>query len=287
MSFTYVKIPADSNEPIEELTASKAGGLDKDELLANARSYFCKQAGADYESCDITALSVPMTKNDYHAVSLYASDYGLDARENARATQLVTACGHGIQEPIRGDVFVGRASDNEMGEIDWERVDFTKDDADPTSDWCRLARSAGGGGGQGGKTASSLGNLVQQQMGAAIGKPPPQIVAPTSGTALYGTDGGAPVKESWGTWTQKDDEVELKLSIPAELKSKDCKVTFKKHQLTVVVNNDTKVEGTLFGAVIPDECTYTIENMSAGRELCITLTKADEGTTWSWLTAAK
>jgi len=284
MSFTYVKIPAESSEPVEELTASKAGGLEQDALVNNAKSYFQKQAGADYLSCDITALSIPLAKNNYHAVSLYANDYGRDSRENDRATQLVTACGHAIAEPIRGDVFVGRAHDNE--EFEWGRLDFTIEDADPTADWCRLARSSGGGGGHGGK-ASSLSNLVQQQLGTAQGKAPPQIVAPATTVGLYGSDGGVPVTESWGTWTQSNDEVELKLSIPSEAKSKDCKITFKPNKLTVAVNNETKVEGTLFGAVVPDECTYTIETVPGGRELCITLIKADEGTTWSWLTTAK
>ena len=283
-SFTYVKIPADSSEPIEELTASKAGGLQHDELVKNAKAYFQQQAQADHASCEIMALSIPLPGNNYRAVSLYASDYGCDARQNPRATQLVTACGHSIPEPIRGDVFVGRAHDNEA--FEWERVDFAVEDADSTADWCRVARTSGGGGGHGG-SASSLSSLVQQQLGAAQGKAPPQIVGPSSNaSALYGMDGSAPVTESWGSWTQSSDEVELKLSVPPQTKSKDCRITFKRNQLVVALDNDIKVQGTLFGAVIPDDCTYTLENTANGRELCITLTKADEGTTWSWLTTA-
>lgn len=221
---------------------------------------------------------------------MYASDYGYDARENSRATQLVTACGHSIPEPIRGDVFVGRAHDNEQ--LAWERVDFTKDDADATADWCRLARASGGGGGQGG-AASSLSNLVQQQFGAAAGggnnksQQSPQIVAPsrTSG-GLYGMDGSPPVSESWGSWTQTSDEVEMKLSVPSTTESKDCKITFKRDRLVVALQGgkEVLVEGNLFGSVTPDECTYTIEDVAGARDLRITLTKADEGKTWSWLT---
>ena len=136
MSFTYVKIPADSSAPIEELSASKAGGLENDELVLKAKAYFQQQAQADHPSCEITALSIPLPGNNYRAVSLYVSDYEtIERAENARATQLVTACGHALAEPIRGDVFVGRAHDNEA--LAWERDDFTSSDADATADWCR------------------------------------------------------------------------------------------------------------------------------------------------------
>lgn len=293
----YVKIPADSSAPLEELTASKAGGLENDELVLQAKAYFQHQANADHPSCEITALSIPLPGNNYRAVSLYGSDYpevGAAAAENARASKLVTACGHAIAEPIRGDVFVGRAHDNEA--FAWERDNFTSTDADATAEWCRVARSSGGGGGHGGKAASSLSNLVQQQLGAAQGKAPPQIVAPpSSNTGMYGMDGASPVSESWGSWTQSSDEVELKLSVPSATKAKDCKITFKRNQLVVAVPGsdggstvEPKIEGDLFGAVVPDDCTYTLENVSGDtRELCVTLTKADEGATWSWLTASK
>ena len=277
-TFTYVKIPANSDSPIEELTASKAGGLENDELVANAKAYFQKAANAERPSCEIMALTIPMAGNNYQAVSLYASDYyGSDSTENTRATQLVTACGHGLPEPIRGDVFVGRAEDNEMADI-WQRVDFTSADADPTAAWCRTARSSGGGGGHGGTKASSLSGIVQQQLSNA------QVVAPTAPTPMYGMNGGTAVEESWGRWTQTDDEVEVKLTIPASVKPK---IIFKRNQLTINVQDETKVQGTLFGPVVPDECTYTMESVGDQKELCVTLTKAQEGTTWSYLTAAK
>jgi hypothetical protein len=103
-SFTYVKIPINPEAPIEELSASKAGGLEKDELLKSVKSYFQQQAKADYASCEITALSVPLPGNDYRAASLYSSDYGVAFEENHRATKLVTACGHTLPFPIKGIV---------------------------------------------------------------------------------------------------------------------------------------------------------------------------------------
>jgi hypothetical protein len=290
-TFAYVKIPADSTEAIEELKASKEGGLEQDALVKSAKSYFQQQANGDHPSCEIMALSVPLPGNNFRAASLYTGDYGHDNRENARATKLVTACGHSLPQPIRGDVFVGRAHDNEA--FEWDRDDFPVSDADPTAEWCRIARSSGGGGGKGG-SASSLSGLVSQSMnigsgaGAASGKAPPHIIAPPPTSSLmYGMDGSPPVKESWGTWTQSADEVELKLTVPAGTSSKDCRITFKRSQLGVAVNKETQLEGALFSAIVPDECTYTMEDVSGARELCVTLAKADEGATWSWLTANK
>ena len=282
MSFTYVKIPASEDSPIEELTASKAGGLEKDELVKQAREYFQAQSNGEHPSCDIMALSIPVPGNDYRAVSLYSSDYQESLLENKRATSLVTACGHSLVSPIRGDVFVGRAYDNE--EVAWERDNFLKEDAIPTAEWCRKARIKGGGGGQGGNV-STLNNLVKQQMKVGNAATPPQLIAPQQNLGLYGMDGAPPAEEKWGTWTQTSEEIELKLALPENCKSKDCNITFQRMQISVAIQNDIKLKGTLFAPVIPDDCTYTLESTKNGsKELCITLTKVDEGTTWSFVT---
>jgi hypothetical protein len=284
-TFTYVKIPAIGSASIEELKASKAGGLEKDELVANAKAYFRDQQPASQRpdnpilspSCDIMALTIPMEGNGFQAVSLYASDTGVDSTVNERATKLVTACGHNLPDKIRGDVFVGRAEDNEVADV-WERRDFTVEDADPTADWCRTARSAGGGGGHGTSGASSLSGILQQQFSknaTAV-----QHATPVS-QGMYGMNGTAAVEEPWGgKWTQHQEEVELKVTVPSNVKPK---IVFKRNQLLIVFGNK-EIKGDLFGAIVPDECTYTIEAMGDDqKEVCITLTKAEEGTTWSWL----
>ena len=352
-SFTFVRIPADEKEPVEELTASKAGGLEHDELIKYAKEYFYKQlllhstatsstssTNEEYPSCDIMALSVPLMTNGYQAVSLYSNNYSSTVwqqhhhheplKVNRRATALVIACGHSLvssstqaqpqqqqeQQPIRGDVFVGRAHDDER--IEWERLDFTAADADATASWCRQARSPGGGGGQGGKfptAASSLTTLLQQQMNVATAdggqqQQQQQMIMgqgasgnSSSGNnhhaSMFGMDGAPAVMEEWGSWTQTQDEIELKVPLTegsdggSVVKAKDCQVLFKRQSLKVVVGNVVRVEGTLFGSIVPDDCTYTIESSSSGggtttnsgngRELCITLTKAEEGMTWSWV----
>lgn len=278
-TFTYVKIPAKMESPIEEITASTAGGLEHDELVSNARTYFQKEANAEAGSCDIMALTIPLEGNNFRAVSLYASDFGVEGtQENQRATQLVTACGHALPEAVRGDVFVGRAYDNEVNGDAWERLDFTVEDADPTAQWCRTARSSGGGGGHGG-SASSLNSLVKSQL-----SPSAEMIG-AGPKPMYGMDGAPPVEEEWGTWTQSEDELELKLMIPAGIKPK---IVFKRNLLSIGVQNETKLEGALFAPIVPDECTYTMESVGDQKELCVTITKAETTSgPWSWLTVAK
>ena len=345
-TFQFVRIPADSNEPIEVCTADKAGGLTNDALVQHAKQYFYEQSGAQARaqqlaqaspqerqalaakirsqlaeqhqgntsqieqmddeavleilsrsqmqpSCDITALTVPMAGNGHMAVSLYASDHSSGASDdsipllNQRATALVTACGHGAGEGIRGDVFVGRAHDDEVGDV-WSRVDFTVADADPGAEWCRVARGSGGGGGQGGaKAASSLSNLVAQQQQAMSGGGGTQVIdtGAQGGQQLYGLNGAPAVREAWGSWTQTDDEVELKFSVASGTKAKYCKVNFARNQLKVAVAGQVLLQGRTFDPLVPDECTYTLQDEAGGRELCLTLTKAETGRTWSFVVA--
>ena len=110
--------------------------------------------------------------------------------------------------------------------------------------------------------------------------------------SMFGMDGAPAVMEEWGSWTQSHDEIELKVPLTegsdggSVVKAKECQVLFKRQSLKVVVGNVVRVEGTLFGSIVPDDCTYTIGASSSGgggRELCITLTKAEEGMTWSWV----
>ena len=248
-------------------------------------------------SCDISALTIPMPANNYMAVSLYAADnapaHNLPA--NPRATALMTACGHGSGGGggVHGDVFVGRAHDNEATDV-WERLDFTVADASPESEWCRVARQAGGGGGAGRAAAYSLSNLVQQaqtqqQASGGTTQQPMQIIDGSAQgnnncNSNYGLNGAPPVIESWGTWTQTDDEVELRLSVAAGTKAKYCKVSFSRTSLKVVVAGQVLLQGTPFDPIVTDECTYTIDDGGpSGRELCITLSKTEQGRVWCFV----
>jgi len=234
-------------------------------------------------SCDIMALTIPCSGNNYRAVSMYAADnaqpHGLS--NNKRATALMTACGHAaVSGGVFGDVFVGRARDDENADI-WERVDFTIEDTDPSAAWCKEARSPGGGGGSGKGAASSLSGLVaQQQQGQNL-----QVIdsGGQQATMLYGYNGAPPVQESWGSWTQTDDEVELKFAVAPGTKAKYCKVSFQRTALKVAVAGQTLLQGTAFDPIATEESTFTLQDEGpTGRELCVTIGKT-EPRTWSYV----
>jgi hypothetical protein len=232
-------------------------------------------------ACDIVALTVPTEVNGYGAVSMYSADNAKDHGFplNDRATAILTACGHAsLNGGVFGDVFIGRAKDNERTDI-WERIDFSVADANPKADWCRVARSRGGGGGSGAAAASSLSNLVQQTPGAKL--------MDTSGGAqansLFGSNGAPPVVEAWGSWTQTKEEVELKFAVAPGTKAKYCKINFGRTTLKVTVAGKVLLQGAAFNPIALDESTFTLQDEGpTGRELCVTLGKTDPQT-WSWV----
>jgi hypothetical protein len=208
---------------------------------------------------------------------MYTAD---DARiqnlpHNPRATALLTACGHAIpteaqQKPsiggppvggIHGDAFVGRYHDNELEDI-WERESMTLKDVDLLTnngpvqsypEWIETALKPGGGG-----SANSLSN-VQTIEDLKIGQ------------------------EEKYSWSQNDEEVELRFPVDAGVKGKDCKVNFGRKSLKVTVGGEILLDATLGGDVDVEDSTFTIEDGKDGRELCVTLGKKES---YTWRTVA-
>jgi hypothetical protein len=266
--------------------ASTVAALDDDTVI---KMIYESQSAV---SCDISALTVPMKGNNYIGVSMYmcqdAGSHGLPA--NQRATALLAACGHVVDTAVAGDVFVGRYHDDENADI-WDRKDFTVQDAESTAAWCAIARSRGGGGGSGRAAAASLGNLVQQQqqqLAGGGGGGGVQVIDTAAGSGQsgitntsFGANGAPAVREAWGSWTQKDDEVELKFSVAMGTKAKYCKVVFGKQSVKVTVAGQVLLQGATFDPLNTDESTYTLQEEGDGKELCVTLVKT-ENRTWPW-----
>ena len=114
-SFTFVLIPT-SNDTLQEVTKSKAGGLNNDELQKYAKAYFGYHNDSHVHAdglIEITGLDISRPDNNYTFVTIY-SDKNAKTKEkpvNKRATSLVSACRH-VTKVIYGDVFLGRAFDN-------------------------------------------------------------------------------------------------------------------------------------------------------------------------------
>jgi hypothetical protein len=340
-NFKYVFIPAEDSEPISTLEASKAGGLQDDELAKSAKAYFFETNGGAAQAkqfdnaspeekkalaqqirsqyagdanaasqlmkmdddallqivkssqatpnCEITALTVPTPKNGQEAVSMYGDDNGRTRNLpfNARATALMGACGHalppvadnddGKESGVYGDVFVGRCIDDEIKDI-WERIDLTEDDVQGNLDnieWIRTALKQGGGGGHGGSSAASMSSVMNQM---ANGK--------SGGVAGMNTE----QNENGFTWSQTEEEVEIKFVVASGVKAKYVKVKFGRGTLKVTVTGQTLCDGDTCGDVVVDDSTYTIQDSSGSsngeRELCITLGKKKSGQ-WNYAIRGK
>jgi len=251
----------------------KASDTMTDDQIAN---YIQSSQGSP--SCEIMALTVPTKGNMYHAVSMYVSDdhHSNDSKKNERASQLLMDCGHRLPETesrkeagVYGDIFAGRCYDNEMDENEgWKRLDFTPQDLESNSDWIQIAKQARGGGGSGGSNVASLSGMMKKQM---------DVTAPTQ------PDNDNNNEESLGyKWDQTDDGVEMWFRLAADVKARQVQIKFQRSRLTVKVADETLVEGETGGGVIVDECTYTLQDDTNNqRELCIVLTKSEEGRVWA------
>lgn len=289
-----------ANQIRQQMANQPAANIPKDDETLLNMLY----AHQSQPNCDIIALTIPLPENNHHAVSLYLADQAKEAGlpVNKRATELVTACGRAGQQAIYGNVFCGRALDNEVADI-WKRIDFTKDDTRPSAAWVQQVRRSGSKSSSG-SGAMSLSGILQQQAtgGGASSTPAPAIQQHNYQMAQstdpnYGLDGAPPVVQDWGTWTQTNEEVELVLPhLPPGTKAKDVQVQFARNHLSVTTPHHGTLwtKAPLYDPIEVDESTFTLQTSTTSsqdapgeRELCITLTKANPNVTWTTIVTEK
>eukprot|EP00525_Craspedostauros_australis_P005589 CAMPEP_0198126772 /NCGR_PEP_ID=MMETSP1442-20131203/45694_1 /TAXON_ID= /ORGANISM="Craspedostauros australis, Strain CCMP3328" /LENGTH=349 /DNA_ID=CAMNT_0043786643 /DNA_START=13 /DNA_END=1062 /DNA_ORIENTATION=- len=258
--------------------ADNLANLSDDVILS---MYKASTAPGASNSCEIIALTVPTEGNQRKAVSMYANNNAKEdpSQQNLRAMALMQGCGH-QNRTLYGDVFVARCHDDEMKDI-WTRVDFTKEDISPESEWCRSARASGGGGGTGSSSAHSLSNSMTKTLGGM-----PQMVSSADGGAAASQQpspsmDGTEIRTDEYAWSQTDDEVEVKFTAPAGTKGKQVKIKFQRKSIEVKLLDKTVLEGKLGGTIIVDDSTYTLQDASDNnRELCLTMAKDSPGSLW-------
>jgi len=307
--------PEEQKQIADKIRATYAGRNDEsskrvqslsDEQIVNLLKMQEQQA-----SCEITCLTIPTPLNGHTAVSMYGDDSARTKNHpyNQRATNLMMACGHafrysddvgdGKPNGIYGDVFVGRAIDDEAKDI-WERVDLTSSEVegDPSKQsWCKVARRKGGGGGRGGAAASlskTLQNFQQQQQQHQHQQAAPAgSASPAAAPAPSAMTHAPPTKGNY-TWIQTEDEVELKFIVPKETKTKNVAVKFGLRSLKVSLNgmvavdgngdgctNKVLCDGATWDQVDVDGSTFTLQDENGQRELCVSLEKMHGGQTWN------
>ena len=291
----------------QDATSQQVKGMDDEEIIRLLKIQESQSA-----SCEITCLTIPTKLNGHTAVSMYGDDHGRTKNRpfNQRATNLMLACGHafpshnndqggsgdGKPNGMYGDMFVGRAIDDEAGDV-WERVDMTPEEVDGDLNklqWCKIARKKGGGGGQGGAAASlskTLQNFQKQQGG---GRKSNSSAAIANGEATEKDNNGNEDDdddEKTYSWTQSNDEVELKFVVPKETKTKNVKIKFGNKSIKVSLTGiaceqEILCDGETWDQIDVEGSTFTLQDepsaQPTGRELCVSLEKQNAGQTWNY-----
>lgn len=328
MSFTYLYIPAAEAEPIVELTASKDGGLENDALRKYAEEQFAqgsidkemqraavieqlREKGIDASKVDefmkghaggrlagsveIITLAIPTPANQYASVSLYCdgnSSFKPNGKvPNIRATQVARACGH-QSLVVMGDCFAGRALDDESRE--WERLDLRLHDLRSDASWVIATAKANQGKNLGSfSTSGALGAMHDAAKGGA--QPATTKAAPAPPASEFAAN------EAF-VWTQNEDEVEVRMRLPAGMVSKHLCVQISADRLYVGRKNaagpaQAALEGVdarfsaegpqgrgarLHGQVTAADCTWSVADEREGRMLTVSLAKA-KTQTWKAL----
>lgn len=317
-NFICVLVPANDTLDIKEISLSKSGGLEKDALRIMAEETFSNDethtldATAQQEatmaelvkngmeadrvkevmtslmgnaaaaggnsgkprlgsSVEIVCVGLATPRNHYRGVSCYCdanASFKSSLQINKRATRLVQGAGH-ADRIIYGDCYFGRAHDDESCE--WERLDFTRSDADVslTPAWVSEAASENQGKNMSKYTTSGS---LQSYANSIAGKPDAESATPSS-----------------STWTQSNDEVEVRYPLPPTITAKHLNVTITRKSIQITIKStaatpdlietipsalQTQPRG-LYDAVVVGDSTWCVEGGKGGvGELVITLSKA-------------
>jgi hypothetical protein len=318
MSFKYVCIPEDINVPLKQLSASKSGGLENDFLRKEAEQFFATAGAIDKSmqraavveqlkakgidpakisdvlnrgagdgliaSVEIITLSLPTVQNKFVSISLYCdanSAYKAGGPvANVRATELVRACGHKSMV-VMGTCFLGKALDDER--LEWSRLDMHVEECSIDSSWVQASAKANVGKNLDGySTSGALNATMQQQQ---------QHSGPASGSKAVEPRGEF-TEEAKFSWSQTEDEVEIRMKIPEGLTTKQLSVLFAQTSVCVTKKNagtgpGTEVPGLdarfqqqdpqpqLHGRINVSESSWSVAEEHEGRILTITLCKAN------------
>mmetsp|Transcript_54637 Transcript_54637/g.111565 ORF Transcript_54637/g.111565 Transcript_54637/m.111565 type:complete len:338 (-) Transcript_54637:502-1515(-) len=279
ITFTYVKIPADSSLPFEEVTGQ--GYEARDCMLTLAKPYFAggnvdagaaaaaarKHMGTEAQlgdkglsvlgnaaaegTVEVFALVRPAKSNAFCGVYIYLDEVGLLKKlaPNARAGSIAAACGFN-EALFYGDVFVSRT---QTLPSPMRNVDFTAAELASDAPWIQRAAAENYDYG-----------LGMREVRDAIEE---KRVVPSHA----GVD-----KDSEGEgfkWSQSEEDLEVKVEVPPGTKSKECKVKVTAQQLDVTVPGKDTLVIKLHAKVNAEESCWSVSKDS----LAIMMEKCEEG----------
>jgi HSP20 family molecular chaperone IbpA len=279
--FKYIFIPCDPTVPITEHTAPKAGGLEKDALRLLAENHF--NGGRENSlstSVEIISILLPCQDYNFVGVSMYSDQLGKNKNLpiNNRAVSVATLCKY--SEPIHGDVFFGKYHDDESKP--WVRLDFSMDDLKSDAEWIQVAQIKNKEGKKAASTSSVLENMMKQQQGNNNNNT--QFIS--NAEEEKGPSGPRTENEALN-WTQSEDEVEVRVKVPGNLKASDFNIQIKSSKLQILLKSGQTIPfssegnvGKIFQAggaelarkIDPDSSSWQLEKSKDGKETTIILT---------------
>jgi hypothetical protein len=309
--FKFIFVPSNPSEKVQLLSDSKSGGLENDALRKRAEAYFQSKAidnsfqmqemakqlaengmgdvevteamkkfgNAASGNVEIITLGVPHADNGYVSVSIYCDGNsrfrtgGDTEQPNMRATLLAQSCGH-KDLTIMGDCFVGRAHDDER--VEWQRMDFTEPDMLPTSVWARHANVVNSTKNMSSYSTSGIAqSFMDKQKPKSV-----EVVTEIQDEVL-------PEEGFW--WTQDQEEIEVRMPMPAGLLAKSLLCNIRPNNITIgnkrvnptrgsevpgVNAKFTAPDGAVLGGEVKvEDCTWSIGQEGSGRVLTVTLAK--------------
>lgn len=299
--FTYVFIPADPDQPMEERRHYEDCSLENDSFTRDLKTFYSKTAGAvdddvlkkqiearskqtidaatmaalqSVTSIDIFPVLMPLEKTKFHGVSCYVDDKGISKSLplNPRLTSLVQAAGY-PDNLFYGDAFMGKIFDDQDA---WERIDFKLSECSSDAPWIQLSNHQR----KNAASAASQNKLSDLQAQLANN---PQLAMNGMPSAMGGQlERGNAANVSIGdeehySWRDtNEEEMEVTFKYDGAFAKKDVKVTFPVNQtkpLVVSIAGKELLKDELFHGVESDECTWSIVD----KTLVVTLMKKQEG----------
>lgn len=281
--FEFVKIPADTREPITTQFCRRQQ-TSGDELPLHLKQFFSDGQGVDMSllsqqvdklktshstlasagantavsaeamnkavsggSVETFPLVHPADTNDYTGIYIYLDEVGMLKRKplNKRAADLAQRCGFEPAPSFYGDIFVGRVKTKPgMTTIDFNSTS----DMDPRSAWATRA----------------IGENLAWHQG----------MKQLSGGARQPSRPGEeePAEEKGFKWSQTDEDIEIAITLATAANRKQIVVDFEPQQVTVEIAGEPLIAIPLFDGIDGDGCTWTLEN---GTALIITCEKAN------------
>lgn len=277
---SYVLIPADTSQPIQELSFVPKSLIGGDALTTHLKNAFSgsrnkvdvslllEQRNATTMGSSETPSSVsedtltevakeghvevfnlvhPTPSNNCVGVNIYLDEVGMLKRlkTNSRASNYAKLAGYSPPPTFYGDVFLGRirklSKSNGCGSLVVENMNFDMPtDAKPNAEWIQNAA-----------TQNLEYQMEVNQITGTVG---------ATQAAVDGSDGKVK-QESGYSWTQTEEELEISIDLPSaeEVKSKQIQVKFKPKSLVVTCRTEQLLELELFEKVDVDGCTWTLD----------------------------